>query len=58
MQSIDDVFPVFLEEKVWTILKNNLSPQTTVSSAEQEPKTVPISYNVSDEQVQSDHPQL
>lgn len=45
------------EEKVWTTLKNNLSPQTSVSSADQEGKAVlQITYNVTDEQVHSDHP--
>uniref|UniRef100_A0A672ZSF8 Contactin associated protein like 2b n=1 Tax=Sphaeramia orbicularis TaxID=375764 RepID=A0A672ZSF8_9TELE len=40
------------EEKVWTTLKNNLSPQTSVSRADQEGKAVlQITYNVTDEQV-------
>ncbi|XP_056276352.1 contactin-associated protein-like 2b [Pseudoliparis swirei] len=40
------------EETVWTTLKNNLSPQTSVTSAEQEGKAVlQITYNVTDEQV-------
>ncbi|XP_073348301.1 contactin-associated protein-like 2b [Pagrus major] len=40
------------EENVWTTLKNNLSPQTSVTSAEQEGKAVlQITYNVTDEQV-------
>lgn len=44
------------EEKVWTTLKNNLSPQTSVTSAEQEGKAVlQITYNVTDEQVHSQH---
>ncbi|TKS80454.1 Contactin-associated protein-like 2 [Collichthys lucidus] len=42
------------EKKVWTTLKNNLSPQTSVSSADQEGKAVlQITYNVTDEQVLS-----
>uniref|UniRef100_A0A8C4D8H5 Contactin associated protein like 2b n=1 Tax=Dicentrarchus labrax TaxID=13489 RepID=A0A8C4D8H5_DICLA len=41
-------------EKVWTTLKNNLSPQTSVTSADQEGKAVlQITYNVTDEQVLS-----
>ncbi|XP_008286687.1 contactin-associated protein-like 2b [Stegastes partitus] len=41
-------------ERVWTILKNNLSPQTSVSGADQEGKAVlQIIYNVTDEQVLS-----
>lgn len=44
------------EEKVWTTLKNNLSPQTSVTSAEQEGKAVlQITYNVTDEQVHRQH---
>ncbi|KAM7378664.1 hypothetical protein PAMP_004273 [Pampus punctatissimus] len=39
------------EEKVWTILKNNLSPQTSVTRADQQGKAVlQITYNVTDEQ--------
>nr|XP_046264880.1 contactin-associated protein-like 2b [Scatophagus argus] len=42
------------EEKVWTTLKNNLSPQTSVTGAEQEGKAMlQINYNVTDEQVLS-----
>ncbi|XP_034410981.1 contactin-associated protein-like 2b isoform X3 [Cyclopterus lumpus] len=42
------------EEKIWTMLKNNLSPQTSVTSADQEGKAVlQITYNVTDEQVLS-----
>ncbi|KAG8014384.1 Contactin-associated protein-like 2, partial [Nibea albiflora] len=42
------------EEKVWTTLKNNLSPQTSITSADQEGKAVlQITYNVTDEQVLS-----
>ncbi|XP_047187916.1 contactin-associated protein-like 2b isoform X1 [Scophthalmus maximus] len=42
------------EEKVWTTVKNNLSPQTSVSNADQEGKAVlQITYNVTDEQVLS-----
>ena len=49
-------FIVFSEEKVWTTLKNNLSPQTSVTSADQEGKAVlQITYNVTDEQVYNDH---
>jgi len=45
---------LFSEETVWTTLKNNLSPQTSVTSAEQEGKAVlQITYNVTDEQVNS-----
>lgn len=44
------------EEKVWTTLKNNLSPQTSVTSAEQEGKAVlQITYNVTDDQVHRQH---
>ncbi|XP_076018406.1 contactin-associated protein-like 2b [Genypterus blacodes] len=44
----------FTDEKVWTTLKNNLSPQTSITSAEQEGKAVQqISYNATDEQVLS-----
>lgn len=44
-----------LEEKVWTTLKNNLSPQTSVTSADQEGKAaLQITYNATDEQVHSD----
>uniref|UniRef100_A0A665V546 Contactin-associated protein-like 2 n=1 Tax=Echeneis naucrates TaxID=173247 RepID=A0A665V546_ECHNA len=40
------------EEKVWTTLKNNLSPQTSVASSNKEGKAaVQITYNVTDEQV-------
>ncbi|XP_069029335.1 contactin-associated protein-like 2b [Embiotoca jacksoni] len=40
------------EETVWTVLKNNLSPQTAVSSVDQDGKAVlKITYNVTDEQV-------
>ncbi|XP_034038246.1 contactin-associated protein-like 2b [Thalassophryne amazonica] len=40
------------EEKVWTTLKNNLSPQTSVTSADQEGKAVlQITYNLTDEQL-------
>lgn len=43
------------EEKVWTILKNNLSPQTSVTRADQEGKAVlQITYNLTDEQVGDD----
>uniref|UniRef100_A0A8C3AHJ7 Contactin associated protein 2b n=1 Tax=Cyclopterus lumpus TaxID=8103 RepID=A0A8C3AHJ7_CYCLU len=43
------------EEKIWTMLKNNLSPQTSVTSADQEGKAVlQITYNVTDEQVNND----
>uniref|UniRef100_UPI0037E7851E contactin-associated protein-like 2 n=1 Tax=Semicossyphus pulcher TaxID=241346 RepID=UPI0037E7851E len=42
------------EEKVWTTMKNNLSPQTSVSSADQNGKAaLQITYNVTDEQVLS-----
>ncbi|XP_033975452.1 contactin-associated protein-like 2 [Trematomus bernacchii] len=42
------------EGKVWTMLKNNLSPQTSVTSSEQEGKAVlQITYNVTDEQLLS-----
>lgn len=41
-----------LEERVWTVLKNNLSPQTSVTSTNQEGKAaLHITYNVTDEQV-------
>lgn len=44
------------EEKVWTTLKNNLSPQTSITSADQEGKAVlQITYNVTDEQVHAAH---
>lgn len=50
------MFCGLVEEKVWTTLKNNLSPQTSVSSADQEGKAVlQITYNVTDEQVHNDH---
>lgn len=46
------MFSGLLEEKVWTTLKNNLSPQTSVTNAEHEGKAVlHITYNVTDEQV-------
>lgn len=53
METIDGMFTVFLlEDNVWTTLKNNLSPQTSVTSADQEGKAVlQITYNVTDEQV-------
>ncbi|KAM9323054.1 contactin-associated protein-like 2b [Pholidichthys leucotaenia] len=42
------------EDKVWATLKNNLSPQTSVSKAEQEGKAVlHVTYNVTDDQVLS-----
>ncbi|KAM3605215.1 uncharacterized protein V6R79_022304 [Siganus canaliculatus] len=42
------------EEKVWTTLKNNLTPQASVTRAKQEGKAVlQITYNVTDEQVLS-----
>ncbi|XP_041660286.1 contactin-associated protein-like 2 [Cheilinus undulatus] len=42
------------EEKVWTTLRNNLSPQTSVTSADKDGKAVlQITYNVTDEQVLS-----
>ncbi|XP_040027121.2 contactin-associated protein-like 2b [Gasterosteus aculeatus] len=42
------------EERVWTVLKNNLSPQTSVTSTNQEGKAaLHITYNVTDEQVLS-----
>ncbi|XP_074544491.1 contactin-associated protein-like 2 [Halichoeres trimaculatus] len=42
------------EEKVWTTLKNNLSPQTSVTSTDQDMRAVmQITYNVTDEQVLS-----
>ncbi|XP_068197780.1 contactin-associated protein-like 2b [Antennarius striatus] len=42
------------EEKVWTTLKNSLSPQTPVISADKEEKAVlQISYNVTNEQLLS-----
>ena len=45
-----------LENKVWTTMKNNLSPQTSVTTADQEGKAVlQITYNVTDEQVHHDH---
>lgn len=50
------MFSGLLEEKVWTTMKNNLSPQTSVTSADQEGKAVlQITYNVTDEQVHSGH---
>ncbi|KAG7236667.1 hypothetical protein INR49_000648, partial [Caranx melampygus] len=43
-----------MTERVWTTLKNNLSPQTSVTSADQEGKAaLQITYNVTDEQVLS-----
>lgn len=51
----DGLFSGLSEEKVWTKLKNNLSPQTSVTSADQEGKAVlQITYNVTDEQVHSE----
>ncbi|XP_072219814.1 contactin-associated protein-like 2b [Leuresthes tenuis] len=42
------------EEMVWTTLRNNLSPQTSVSSAGQDGKAVlQITYNVTNEQMLS-----
>uniref|UniRef100_A0A3P9P8C0 Contactin associated protein 2 n=1 Tax=Poecilia reticulata TaxID=8081 RepID=A0A3P9P8C0_POERE len=39
---------------VWTTLRNNMSPQTSVSTADEDGKAVlPITYNVTDEQVLS-----
>lgn len=39
-------------DKVWTVLKNNLTPQTSVTRADQEGKAVlQITYNVTDDQV-------
>ncbi len=56
METIDNMFSDLLEEKVWTTLKNNLSPQTSVTSADQEGKAVlQITYNVTNEQVHNDH---
>ena len=50
------MFFCFLEEKVWTTVKNNLSPQTSVTNPDQEGKAVlQITYNVTDEQVHNDH---
>uniref|UniRef100_A0A3P8TPM4 Contactin associated protein 2 n=1 Tax=Amphiprion percula TaxID=161767 RepID=A0A3P8TPM4_AMPPE len=44
------------EERVWTTLRNNLSPQTAISKADQEGKAVlQITYNVTDEQVHHRH---
>ncbi|XP_056149737.1 contactin-associated protein-like 2b [Lampris incognitus] len=40
------------EDKAWTTVKNNLSPQTSVTSADQEGKSVlQLSYNMTTEQV-------
>lgn len=37
---------------VWTTIRNNMSPQTSVSAADEDGKAVlPITYNVTDEQV-------
>ncbi|XP_062260924.1 contactin-associated protein-like 2b [Platichthys flesus] len=42
------------EEKVWTTVKNNLSPQTSVTNPDQEGKAgLQITYNVTDEQMLS-----
>ena len=56
METIDRMFSTLSEEKVWSTLRNNLSPQTSVSSADQEGKAVlQITYNVTDEQVHTDY---
>ncbi|XP_037132372.1 contactin-associated protein-like 2b isoform X1 [Syngnathus acus] len=40
------------EEKVWTVVKNNLTPQTSVMTANPEEKAVlQITYNVTDQQL-------
>lgn len=50
------MFSVHLEDKVWTILKNNVSPQTSMKSTEKNGKAVLlITYNVTDEQVHKDY---
>lgn len=55
VETLDDMFSGLLEEKVWTTLKNNMSPQTSVTSAGKEGKAVlQITYNVTDEQVHND----
>ncbi|XP_041847532.1 contactin-associated protein-like 2b [Melanotaenia boesemani] len=42
------------EDLVWTTLRNNLSPQTSVSGADQDGKAaLHITYNLTDEQIQS-----
>ncbi|KAM6919149.1 contactin-associated protein-like 2 [Xenentodon cancila] len=42
------------EERVWTTLRNNLSPQTSVSAVDEDGKAVlRITYNVSDDQLLS-----
>jgi len=44
----------FSEGTVWTSVKNNLSPQTSVSAVDQEGKAVlRLDYNMSTEQVPS-----
>ncbi|XP_077580173.1 contactin-associated protein-like 2b isoform X1 [Stigmatopora nigra] len=48
------VYCEMTEEKVWTTVKNNLSPQTSITTTDPEEKAVlQLSYNVTDEQLQS-----
>lgn len=48
------VFAGFSEDVSWTTLRNDLSPQMSVSAANKGMKTaLQISYNVTDEQVQN-----
>lgn len=57
VKTSDGMFSGLSEDKVWTTLKNNLSPQTSVTNADQEGKVVlQITYNVTDEQVHNEHP--
>lgn len=51
------MFSGLLEEKVWTTVTNNMSPQTSVTSVGQEGKAgLQITYNLTDEQVNNDPP--
>lgn len=55
-ETLEDMFSGLSDEKVWTTLKNNMSPQTSVTSVGKEGKAVlHITYNVTDEQVHNDH---
>lgn len=55
IEILHQVFSGLSEEKVWTTLKNNIAPQTSVTRAEKNAKAVlQITYNVSDEQVHKD----
>lgn len=51
-----NMFSGLAEEKVWTAVMNNMPAQTSVLGGRQKESTaLQITYNVTDEQVNSDH---